>query len=75
MRLLSLVFILPFGLSMATTTIVGQNVGADSLAYGLVAVGLVNVWASAHYFRGARTLREDLDTTERLSKSGDSIRI
>jgi len=35
-------------------------VGARSLAYGLVAVGLVNLWAAFHYFRGARTVREDL---------------
>jgi MFS family permease len=41
------------------------TMGEDSLAYGLVIVGLVNLWAAAHYFRGARTLREDLATTER----------
>ena len=35
--------------------------GAHSLAYGLVTVGLVNIWAAVHYFRGARTLRADLD--------------
>lgn len=40
---------------------------ADSLAYGLVIVGLVNVWAALHYFRGARSLRENLESTERLS--------
>jgi hypothetical protein len=28
-------------------------------------VGLVNIWAAAHYFRGARTLRQDLEATER----------
>ncbi len=44
------------------------RVGKDSLAYGLVLVGLVNVWAAAHYFRAARTLREDLDTTGRLAR-------
>lgn len=38
--------------------------GKDSLRYALVAVGLVNLWAALHYFRGARTLREDLDATE-----------
>jgi MFS family permease len=36
------------------------SVGRDSLRYGLVIVGLVNLWAAVHYFRGARTLREDL---------------
>jgi MFS family permease len=35
-------------------------VGQDSMRYGLVIVGIVNVWAAAHYFRGARTLRHDL---------------
>jgi hypothetical protein len=37
------------------------TVGAQSLSFGLVTVGLVNVWAAVHYFRGARTLRADLD--------------
>jgi MFS family permease len=37
------------------------TVGNDSLRYGLAAVGIVNVWAAVHYFRGARTVREDLD--------------
>jgi predicted MFS family arabinose efflux permease len=36
-------------------------VGTHSLAYGLVTVGLVNLWAAVHYFRGARTLRADLE--------------
>jgi MFS family permease len=40
---------------------------AHSLAYGLVIVGLVNAWAALHYFRGARTLRQDLEATERLA--------
>ncbi len=42
--------------------------GADSLRVGLVLVGLVNLWAAAHYFRGARFLRGDLDHTESLSR-------
>jgi hypothetical protein len=36
------------------------TVGQQSLRYGLVIVGIVNIWAAAHYFRGARTLRHDL---------------
>jgi len=44
------------------------TVGENSLAYGLVIVGLVNLWAAAHYFGGARMLREDLATTERVSR-------
>jgi hypothetical protein len=37
------------------------TMGTHSLAYGLVTVGLVNLWAAVHYFRGARTLRADLE--------------
>jgi len=33
---------------------------AQGLRYGLVSVGVVNLWAAFHYFRGARTVREDL---------------
>ena len=33
---------------------------AQGLRYGLVSVGIVNLWAAFHYFRGARTVREDL---------------
>lgn len=36
-------------------------VGPRSLAYGLVTVGVVNLWAAAHYFRGARSVRADLE--------------
>ena len=41
--------------------------GNQSLAYGLVIVGLLNVWAAVHYFWGARRLRDDLATTEALA--------
>lgn len=34
--------------------------GTDALRHGLVIIGLVNVWAAAHYLLGARTLRHDL---------------
>lgn len=34
--------------------------GVHSLRYALVIVGVVNVWAAAHYLWGARTLRADL---------------
>jgi MFS family permease len=33
---------------------------ARGLQYGLVAVGVVNLWAALHYFLGARTVRRDL---------------
>jgi predicted MFS family arabinose efflux permease len=39
------------------------SLGRHSLAYGLVIVGLVNVWAAAHYFWGGRTIRADLERT------------
>lgn len=41
--------------------------GSSSLRYALVIVGLVNVWAAGHYAWGARTLRRDLEETERLA--------
>jgi MFS family permease len=43
------------------------SAGTDSLRYALVVVGLANVWSAAHYLRGARTLRADLEATERLA--------
>jgi hypothetical protein len=46
-----------------------NSAGDQSLAYGLVIVGLVNLWAAAHYFRGARTLRQDLATSEQLGRA------
>jgi predicted MFS family arabinose efflux permease len=50
------------------------TVGAYSLAYGLVSVGLVNIWAAIHYFRGARTLRADLDSALNLTGRTRSVR-
>ena len=47
------------------------SVGNQSIAWGLVIVGIVNIWAACHYFWGARSLRRDLDATAALSKSGD----
>jgi hypothetical protein len=38
-----------------------------SLRYALVTIGVLNAWAAAHYLLGGRTLRQDLDTTEKLS--------
>jgi MFS family permease len=45
------------------------SVGAASLRYSLVIVGLVNIWAAAHYMIGARSLRQDLEGTEKLASS------
>jgi MFS family permease len=43
------------------------SMGAASLRYSLVIVGLVNIWAAAHYMIGARSLRQDLEGTEKLA--------
>jgi MFS family permease len=43
------------------------SMGASSLRYSLVIVGLVNIWAAAHYVIGARSLRADLEGTEKLA--------
>jgi hypothetical protein len=37
-----------------------------SLRYALCLCVLANLWAAVHYFLGAITLREDLDSTEVL---------
>jgi hypothetical protein len=41
----------------------------ESIRYGLCIVGLVNIWAAAHYFVGARSIRENMDNTERLNRA------
>jgi MFS family permease len=38
--------------------------GSDALRYALVIVGIANIWAAFHYFRGARTLRAELAQAE-----------
>jgi MFS family permease len=53
-----------------TSDLLKPSAGSDSLRYGLVLVGLANIWAAAHYFRGARTLRQDLTSTERAGRAG-----
>ena len=37
-----------------------------SLAYAMASIGVVNVWAAAHYFLAARRYRQDLAVTARL---------
>ena len=39
----------------------------DSLRYALVMIGVVNVWAAVHYHLSSRTVRQDLEATERLA--------
>jgi MFS family permease len=47
--------------SLAPTT------GASSLRYGLVIVGLANIWAGLHYYIASRHYRSDLAETARLN--------
>jgi len=70
-------------LLLLVQTLIGQGIGpwlagfisdklrpstaASSLRYALVIVGLVNIWAAVHYFIGARSLRADLEGTEKLA--------
>ena len=39
----------------------------NSLRYALVIIGVVNVWAALHYVLSSRTLRQDLEATEKLA--------
>ena len=57
----------PAGMSLPLLGIVGQ--GVDSLRWGIVIVGLVNVWSAYHYFRGARFLLADLADSERVQSA------
>jgi MFS family permease len=41
----------------------------NSLRYALVIIGVVNLWAALHYLLGSRTLRQDLEATERLANA------
>jgi MFS family permease len=43
--------------------------GRHSLAHAMALIGVVNVWAAAHYFFAARTYRADLAATSRLNAS------
>jgi MFS family permease len=47
--------------------LLGPAYRADSLRYALVAIGIVNVWAAAHYLAAARHVRTDLEATETLA--------
>jgi MFS family permease len=38
-----------------------------SLRYALVIIGVVNVWAALHYLLSSRTVRQDLEATEKLA--------
>jgi len=45
----------------------GPSLQTDSLRYALVVIGVVNLWAALHYLVGARSLRQDLELTEKLA--------
>ncbi len=40
----------------------------ESIRYGLCIVGFVNIWAAFHYFVGAKSIRENIENTERLNR-------
>lgn len=45
--------------------------GQYSLAWGLAIVGLVNIWASWHFYRGSKTLVKDLGQTEAVNMAAE----
>ena len=45
----------------------GNN--AESLRWALALIGVVNVWAAAHYFIGARSIRQNWANTEQLNRA------
>jgi MFS family permease len=59
------------GLGPSVTGLISDSLSAsfqqNSLRYALVIIGVVNVWAALHYVLGSRTLRQDLEATERLA--------
>lgn len=61
------------GIGPSTTGYVSDllvpSVGGNSLRYALVIIGVVNLWAALHYVLAARTVRQDLEATERASLS------
>ncbi|MAQ11264.1 MAG: MFS transporter [Gammaproteobacteria bacterium] len=51
--------------------LLAPNFAIHSLRYALCMAVLANLWAAAHYFLGARTLRRDLGDTEALLRHSD----
>lgn len=60
-----------FGLGPSVTGFISDQLAPsyqmDALRHALVIIGVVNGWAALHYALGARTLRADLEATERLA--------
>jgi MFS family permease len=48
--------------------------GRNSLRYALALLGLINLWAAIHYFRGARALRRDLHLVDATAAAENVIR-
>ena len=60
-----------FGLGPSITGLISDRLRdsyqQNSLRYALVIIGVVNVWAAVHYVLAGRTVRQDLEATERLA--------
>jgi hypothetical protein len=60
-----------FGLGPSVTGLISDRLTpmyeTDALRHALVIIGVVNGWAALHYGLGARTLRADLESTEKLA--------
>ena len=60
-----------YGLGPSITGYISDSLKAsyqtDSLRYALVIIGVVNIWAAVHYVLAGRTVRQDLEATERLA--------
>jgi MFS family permease len=61
------------GLGPSVTGLISDRLGptyqVSSLRYALVIIGVVNVWAAIHYMLGARTLRSDIEMSEKLANA------
>jgi MFS family permease len=53
-------------LSDSLKPVVGDQ---ESLRWALALIGIVNVWAAAHYFIGARSIRQNWANTEELNRA------
>ena len=58
----------PFMVGVISDLFGGPEANISSLRYGLVIVGLANIWAAVHYWLGARNYREDLAETAALNR-------
>jgi hypothetical protein len=61
------------GLGPSVTGLISDRLApafqTDSLRYALVVIGVVNLWAAIHYMVGARSLRSDLELSEKLASA------